>query len=315
MNPNKYKFLVTGAHGQIGKGLIPKLISKFGSNSVVSTDVKPTSDISGCNYVQLDVRDKVKFDEIVKSEGINYIVHLAGILSVLAEKKPILAKEVNVDSVFTSLDLAVKYNTKIFIPSTVIVYAGDQVNRPYVNLDTIPEPRLLYGICKVFMEGLGNYYSNKHNLDFRCLRYSGVVSPFEYEYNGTVYYATEMFFKAVREKAYSVVLSPERKVPMSHLDDIIEGTIQILEAEKSKLTRRVYNIAGLSFSPQELANEIKKHIPDFKVEYKPQQHDYIAARMPHVMDDKESRTDFGWNPRYNNLEILVKEMLDIARRT
>lgn len=315
MNPQKFKFLVTGAHGQIGKGLIPKLVEKFGKDSVISTDVKPKSDIPNCNYIPLDVRDKNKFEEIVKQENVNYIVHLAGILSVLAEKNPVLAKEVNVDSVFTGLDLAAKYDAKIFIPSTVIVYAGDQIDRTHVTLQTTPEPRLLYGICKVFMENLGIYYSNKHKIDFRCLRYSGVVSPFEYDYNGTVYYATEIFFKAIREKYYSSVLSANRKVPFSHLDDVINGTIQILEADKMSLSKNVYNIAGLSFSPEEIANEIKKHIPDFKIEFNPQSHDYIAARMPHYMDDSDSRKDFGWDPKYNNLEILVKEMLEIAKRT
>lgn len=315
MNPKNFKFLVTGSHGQIGKGLIPKLLNKFGKNSVIGTDMKQKCEIPNCNYVTLDVRDKTKFEEIVKAEKVNYIVHLAGIISVLAEKNPILAREVNVDSVFTSLDLSVKYNTKLFIPSTVMVYAGDEIDRQSVTLKTVPEPRTFYGVCKVFMENLGVYYTNKHNIDFRCLRYSAVVSPYEYDYNGTFFYATEIFFKAVREKFYAVNMLPQRTVPFSHLEDIIDGTIQILDAEKSKLTKNVYNIAGLSFSPEDLVREIKKHIPNFKVEYQQKINDLLASKTPHYMDDSDSRKDFGWNPKYDKIEKIVKDMIEIANNT
>lgn len=311
----KHKFLITGSHGQIGMGLIPKLLKKYGKESLIATDVKDSTTLKDCNYLQLDVRDKQKFENIVKNENINYIVHLAGIISVLAEKNPQLAKEVNVDSVFTSLDLAAKYNTKIFIPSTILTFAGEKINVKHVSQKTVPEPRFLYGICKVFMENMGIYYSQKHGIDFRCIRYPVVVSPFEYAYNGTGFYATEIFFKAVREKYYSINMNKDRTMPFCHLDDVIDATMQILDVNQNKLTRKIYNLMGLSFSPEDLVNEITKNIKEFKVDYEPKVNDNIAARCPHTIEDISSRTDFGFQPKYNNLEILVKDMINIAKST
>ena len=309
------KFLITGSSGQIGKGLIPQIIKKFGKENVLVTDIKDKNDITDCNYMQLDVRDKERYEHLIKSEKINYIVHLAGILSVLAEKNPKLAKEVNFDSVFTTLDLSVKYNTKLFIPSTILTFVGDKPSVPKVNLNDIPEPRIFYGIGKVFMENLAAYYVNKYNLDFRCIRYPVVVSPFEYEYNGTAYYATQIFFEAVRNKYYEMPLSANRKLPFAHLNDLVDGTLKILSADKEKLKKRVYFMQGLSFSPEEISNEIKKHIPEFTFTYKPTLADNIASKCPFSVDDLDSRRDFGFDPKYQSLDHLVRDMIEIAKVT
>lgn len=306
------RFLVTGAHGQIGKGLIPSLIKKYGKANVVATDISDKSEIKDCNYSKLDVRDKDGFEAVVKNNSINYIVHLAGIISALGEKNPVLAREVNIDSVFTSFELARKYKTKVFIPSTIAVYGGDY-NRVRVSPDMKTSPATLYGVSKILMENLGDYYKAKYDVDFRCVRYTAVVSPFEYAYNGSGYYATEIFFKAVQEGKYSINVNKDRVLPLCHLDDIVEGTIKVLEADRSKLTRNVYNINGLNFSANDLVAEIKKYVPKFEAIYEPKVQDAITATWPESTDDSAARKDWNWAPKYDSIPVLVKSMLENAR--
>lgn len=308
-----HKFLITGSNGQIGKGLIPSLIKKYGANSLIATDITSKCDID-CNYEQLDIRQKDKFEHLIKHNNITYILHLAGIISALGEKNPQLAKEVNIDAVFSTFDLACKYNLNLFIPSTIAVYGGDY-NKFNVSPDLKPNPSTIYGVSKILMENLGNYYRAKNNLDFRCIRYTAVVSPFEYAYNGSGYYATEIFFKAVREGKYDINLSKNRRIPLCHLDDIIDGTIKFIEAPKEKLTRSVYNIQGLDFTPEEIVSEIQKHIPHFKAEYKPQIQDTIAATWPANLDDSAAKADWDWKPKYSKLSRLVEDMINVAKQS
>lgn len=310
----KMKFLVTGAHGQIGKGLIPSLIKKYGKASVLATDISEKSEIKDCLYSKLDVRDKNGFDALVKDNKINYIVHLAGIISALGEKNPVLAREVNIDSVFTSFELARKYKTKVFIPSTIAVYGGEY-NKARVSPDLKTSPTTLYGVSKILMENLGDYYRSKYDVDFRCLRYTAVVSPFEYAYNGSAYYATEIFFKAVQEGKYSINVNKDRILPLCHLDDIVNGTIKVLEADRNNLTRNVYNINGLNFSANDLVNEIRKYIPKFEAIYEPKIQDTITATWPESTDDSASRKDWGWAPEYESVPVLVKTMIENAKAT
>jgi threonine 3-dehydrogenase len=309
----KYKFLITGANGQIGKGLIPSLIQKHGLSSVIATDVSDSCSIQNCNYEQLDVRNKEKYEYLVKHNNVNYVLHLAGIISALGERNPQLAKEVNIDSVFTTFELAKKYSLQLFIPSTIAVYGGDY-NRFNVSPDLKPVPSTLYGCTKILMENLGYYYKTNFGLDFRCIRYTGVVSPFEYAYNGSAYYATEIFYKAVREGKYSINLSKDRRIPLCHLDDIITGTIKYIEAPKERLNRTVYNIHGLDFTPEEIVNEIKKHLTKFEAVYEPKIQDTIAATWPSSLNDIEARSDWGWNPDYSSIDKLVRDMLEVVKK-
>jgi len=308
-----FKFLITGANGQIGKGLIPELIKRVGRDNIIATDISERTEDTSYNYIKLDVRDSLSFEDIVKKNDITYILHLAGIICALAERNPSKAKEINVDSVFTCFELANKYKTRLFIPSTIAVYGG-KYNQTLSNLNEKTNPITLYGVTKLFMENLGMYHRQKHGLDFRSIRYTGVVSPYEYAYNGSVYYATEIFFKAVKDRSYSINVNKNKRLPFTHMKDIVNGTIKLIETPADRLTNCCYNIQGLDFTADELCSEIKKHVFDFKEEYQPMIQEYITNTWPDRVDDSNSRKEWGWNPEYDTIEKLVKDMVDVARK-
>lgn len=308
----KLKFLITGANGQIGKGLIPKLTEKYGLNTVIATDIGPKSCIPNCNYETLDVTNKENFEYLIKANNINCLIHLAVVMSALGEKNVFTTKQVNVDSVLSSFELSNKYNLKLFIPSSIAVYGGiyDKSN---VSVSINPKPTTFYGVSKVLMENLGNYYKNRYGLDFRCLRYTGVISPYEFNYNSSSYYATEIFFKAVKEKKYTININKERRLPFCHLDDIVNGTIKFLEAPREKISKGIYNIEGLNFTPNEIVKEIKKIIPEFKESYDIKEQDRITSDWPQSLSYLEACSDWDWNPNYKNIDILVRDMINEVR--
>ena len=157
---------------------------------------------------------------------------------------------------------------------------------------------------------MGNYYKKFYNMDFRSIRYIGVISPMEYAYNGSTDYATEIFFKARKKEHYNICLKSSTRLPMAYIDDVIDGTMQLLEAPKDNLTVGTYNMNCVDFSPLELYTEVKKYYPELTVDYKPDIRDTMANSWPHHYDDTSSRNDWGWNPKYDTLEKLVKIMYD-----
>jgi threonine 3-dehydrogenase len=163
------------------------------------------------------------------------------------------------------------------------------------------------------MENMGNYYKNKHNVDFRSLRYPGVISPYEYESHGTTDYASEIFFSAIKKKDYKICLSPETALPMAYLDDIIDGTIQFMESEVNSLSSRVYNVQGLSFSCEELASALAKHYHGFTYRYEPDFRDKIAKNWPQSIDDTLARKDWNWDPKCKDVDSLISIMKENIR--
>eukprot|EP00340_Litonotus_pictus_P001032 CAMPEP_0170515384 /NCGR_PEP_ID=MMETSP0209-20121228/1825_1 /TAXON_ID=665100 ORGANISM="Litonotus pictus, Strain P1" /NCGR_SAMPLE_ID=MMETSP0209 /ASSEMBLY_ACC=CAM_ASM_000301 /LENGTH=276 /DNA_ID=CAMNT_0010799843 /DNA_START=126 /DNA_END=956 /DNA_ORIENTATION=+ len=265
------------------------------------------------NYAECDVSDKNKLEYIIKKEGITYVIHLAGILSALAEREPELAKKVNVDSIHYLFRLSIKYKLSLFIPSTIGVFGPDSP-KTNVPLRGVINPIGKYGVTKLFMENLGNYYKNFYNVDFRSVRYVGVISPEEFAYNGSTDYATEIFFRAQDSESYDVCLSKDRRLPMSYVDDIMDGTIKLIEAPKEKLLESTYNMNCCNFTPQEMAEEIKRYYPRLKVGYKPDIRDQISSTWPYHYDDSASRRDWGWNPKYDTLEKIAKIMYEKTTR-
>lgn len=262
-----------------------------------------------CRYERLDVVDAANYTRLVEENKVNYVVHLAGILSALGEKNPDLAVDVNVTGVVNALRIAQRNKSRIFIPSSIAVFGGDLFPKRRTPVDTILQPKTIYGVSKVFNEMIGEYYASKFNLDFRSLRYPGVISSKKFDFNGTSDYATEIFFHALENRYYKCWLGPKTALPMMYIDDCIEATIQFLKADPNNLQRDVYNLAGISFTPEQLAVEVQRLIPGTEIEYEPDFRESIAQQWPTSIDDTESRVHWNWH--YNiSIYELAKKILD-----
>jgi threonine 3-dehydrogenase len=214
-----------------------------------------------------------------------------------------------VNGCINALNIAREHKSLIFIPSTIAVFGGNHFPKINTPVDTVLQPETIYGISKVFNEMIGNYYHNKFGVDFRSIRYPGVISSEKYDFNGTTDYSTEIFFSALEKGAYKCWLGPKTALPMIYIDDCIKGTIQFLKADGKQLKRKVYNMAGISFNPEQLSDAIKKLIPGFEVTYEPDFRQKIADAWPKSIDDSDSKKDWDWS--YNvSVDELAKKILD-----
>jgi len=262
-----------------------------------------------CRYEQLDVTDFKRYDEIVAEHKVDYIVHLAAILSALGERFPDRATNVNVYGCVNALNIARDRKARIFVPSTIAVFGGNHFPKVNTPVDVVLQPETIYGISKVFNENIGTYYHNKFGVDFRSIRYPGVISSEKYDFNGTTDYSTEIFFHALEKKYYKCWLGPKTDLPMIYIDDCISGTIQFLKADGASLKRKVYNMAGISFNPEQLGASIKKMMPDFKIDYEPDFRQKIADAWPKSIDDSESKKD--WGCSYDiSCDELARKIMD-----
>lgn len=249
--------------------LAAALAKEIGHENVIATDVGEQRFDFPCRYESLDVTDKDAYTKKTKENGITYIVHLAGILSALGEQNPDLAIDVNVFGAVNALKIAQQQDCQIFIPSTIGAFGGDLFPKNMTPVDTFLQPTTVYGVSKVFNEMIGEYYGRKYDMDFRCLRYPGVISSKKYAFNGTTDYSTEVFFELLKHGKYNCPLKPDAALPMIYIDDCIDATVQYLSTDKSKLQRSVYNLAGISFNPEQLVTAIHDIIPYGKVKYAP----------------------------------------------
>lgn len=297
------KILVTGAFGLVGSDLVVALQQKFGKDAVICLSHKTKSvDFDGI-MESGSVQDAEGLEKIFQKHNINEIYHLAGLLSVGSEKNPHLAWEVNVGGLKNVLDLAVKYKTRVFWPSSIAAF-GPTTPKINTQQHTVLEPTTMYGVNKVSGELLCQYYFLKYGLDVRSLRYPGLNGYKAEPGDGTTEYAIHIFYGAIKEKKYTCFLSENTLLPMMYIDDAIEGTIQLMEADPNKITIRTsYNVAAISFTPQQLAAEIKKFIPDFVCAYKPDHRQKIADSWPQSIDDSQARVDWGWHHRYDLHEM------------
>jgi nucleoside-diphosphate-sugar epimerase len=306
------KIMVTGSAGQIGSELVPVLRKKYGVNNVVALahETEPIDEVKQGPLVYLDARDKEELEKVIKQYDINIIYHLAGILSASGEKDPNSAWDVNMNSLKNVLDLAVKYKMKrVFWPSSIAAF-GPTTPRVNTPQKTILEPTTMYGISKVAGEGMCNYYHVKYGLDVRSLRYPGLISYKVEPGGGTTDYAVGIFYGAIKENKYICFVNKDTVLPMMYMDDAIEGTIKLMEADKEKIkVRTSYNHTALSFSAKELAEEIKKHMPGFTCSYEPDSRQEIADSWPQSIDDSAAREDWGWKPKFL-LDIMVEIMLE-----
>lgn len=308
----KDKILVIGASGQIGVELTLALRKIYGNASVIASDLREENELlKGTGpYVALDVMNKEMLHVQVIRQGITQIYLLAAILSATGEKNPGLAWHLNMQSLLNVLDIAKEENLqKVYWPSSIAVF-GPTSPKEACPQQTIIEPITVYGISKYAGEFWCNYYNHKYGVDIRSLRYPGLISYKSAPGGGTTDYAIEIFHEALEKGSYTSFLNRDTYLPMMYMPDAIRATIELMETPVEKISIRTsYNLSGMSFSPAEIAEEIKKHIPGFTINYAPDYRQAIATSWPQSIDDSVARRDWGWKPEYN-LSAMTKDMLE-----
>lgn len=310
--PNRNeKILVVGACGQIGVELTLQLRKMYGEGAVIASDLReehPLLKGSG-PYISLDIMNKETLHVLVLRYNITQVYLLAAILSATGEKNPMLAWHINMQSLLNVLDVAKEENLhKIYWPSSIAVF-GPSTPKIETPQHTIVEPSTIYGISKFAGELWCEYYYNRYHVDVRSLRYPGLISYKSQPGGGTTDYAIEIFHDAISKKTYNSFLKEDTYLPMMYMPDAIRATIDLMHAGADKLTvRSSYNLNGISFSPKEIAAEIKKHIPDFSITYEPDSRQQIADSWPKSIDDTAAQNDWGWKPEFD-LSSMTEDML------
>jgi nucleoside-diphosphate-sugar epimerase len=312
MSGTKEKILVIGASGQIGVELTLALRKIYGGANVIAADLREENDLlkgSGGHYVSLDVMNKEMLHVLVLRQNITQIYLLAAILSATGEKNPNLAWSLNMQSLLNVLDIAKEENIhKVYWPSSIAVF-GPTSPRQLCPQQTIIEPTTVYGISKYAGEFWCNYYFHRYGVDVRSLRYPGLISYKSAPGGGTTDYAVEIYHDALDEQGYECFLKEDTYLPMMYMPDAIRATIELMEAPAEKIkVRTSYNVSAISFSPKEIAESIHKHIPEFKITYKPDYRQAIADSWPQSIDDTVARADWGWKPEYD-LDRMTEDML------
>lgn len=304
----KEKILVIGASGQIGVELTLALRKIYGEANVIASDLREQNPLlqgSG-PYVSLDVMNKEMLHVQVIRQGVTQIYLLAAILSATGEKNPGLAWHLNMQGLLNVLDIAREEKlTKVYWPSSIAVF-GPTSPKQNCPQKTIIEPVTVYGISKYAGEFWCNYYFNKYGVDVRSLRYPGLISYKSAPGGGTTDYAIEIFHEALEQNHYDCFLEKDTYLPMMYMPDAIRATIELMEAPKEQIKERTsYNLSAISFSPEEIAGEIKKHRPDFTIDYKPDYRQAIANSWPQSIDDSAARTDWGWKHEFDLAEMTA----------
>lgn len=308
----KEKILVIGACGQIGVELTLELRKIYGGSNVVASDLRAENELlKGTGpYVSLDVMNKEMLHVQVIRQNITQIYLLAAILSATGEKNPNLAWHLNTQSLLNVLEIAKDENVhKVYWPSSIAVFGptSPKINCPQ---KTVIEPTTVYGISKFAGEFWCNYFNHRYDIDVRSLRYPGLISYKSEPGGGTTDYAVEIFHDALEEDHFTCFLKEDTYLPMMYMPDAIRATIELMESPVEKISVRTsYNIHGMSFSPKEIAAEIKKHIPGFTVIYEPDYREQIAESWPQSIDDSVARNDWGWKPKYD-LATMTTDMIE-----
>ena len=305
------RVLVTGSAGQIGAELVPHLRSLYGKDNVVAGIHKASGDPSLRDgpVVYLDTGDEEAVGGAIREFNVDTVYHLAAVLSATGEKDPTLAWRVNMDGLRHVLEAAKANGVgKLFWPSSIGAF-GPDAPRTNAPQNSPLNPTTIYGVTKVAGELLCNYYFLKYGLDVRIIRYPGLISNVAPPGGGTTDYAVEIFYSALQKGSYTCFLREDTVLPMMYMPDALKATVMVMDAETKNVPRHLgYNLASMSFSARELAAEIQKHIPRFKVAYSPDQRQKIADSWPKSIDDSEARRDWGWKYDYD-LTRMVMDML------
>jgi nucleoside-diphosphate-sugar epimerase len=310
------RILVIGCSGQIGSELTLALRKIYGNENVFATDIKqpPACILESGPFTILDVLDYNNLMHFAIRYKITQVYNLAAVLSGNAEKIPQQAWEINMKALMNTLELSRDTDAnKLFWPSSIAVF-GPTTPRYNTPQLTVMEPNTVYGISKLAGERWGEYYHKRYGVDFRSLRYPGLISYQTEAGGGTTDYAVEIYFETIKNQKYTCFLSEDTALPMMFMDDAIKATIDLMEADESKLSlRSSYNVGGMSFTPKDVAVSIQKHIPDFKIDYEPDFRQAIADSWPASIDDSVARSDWGLSDKFN-LDSMTEVMLTEVRK-
>lgn len=307
------KILITGSIGQIGSELTLEMRKKYGAENVIATDIRMPSDTklrdSG-PFEFLDCLDPHHITRVMQIYQIDTIFHLASILSAVGESKPNQAWKTNVDGLYNMLEAARQYHCALFFPSSIGAF-GPSTPKDKTPQDTIQRPQTIYGISKVTGELLCDYYHNRFGLDTRGLRFPGLISYETEPGGGTTDYAVEIYFEALKHRKYTCYLEQDTYLDMMYMPDAVGAMISLMEADPANLKHRnAFNVTAMNFTPAEVAEAIKKHIPEFEIDYKvdPVRQE-IADSWPNSLDDSAAREEWGWDPKFD-LEAVTSDMLE-----
>ena len=306
------RILVTGACGQIGSELTLALRRQYGNRNVVATGhiTQPGAALRDSGPFEfIDVARRETIDQVVASHHIDTIVHMAALLSAVGEQKPHLAWDVNINGLYNVLEVARERNlAQVFCPSSIAAF-GPETPRDNTPQETILRPRTMYGVTKVAGELLCDYYVRRFGVDVRGVRYPGIISSETLPGGGTTDYAVEIFYKAIEAGRYTCFLRQDTTLPMMYMPDCIKATMDLMEADFSRLKHHAdFNLAAFSFSPADLAAEIRKHVGHFTIDYQPDFRQAIADSWPRSIDDSAARSEWGWRPAYD-LAAMTADML------
>ena len=313
MNHRNEKILVTGATGQIGTVLTEALREAYGHDNVLATDIKKPEHHTGL-FEMLDILNTQRITEIVDDYQITTIYHLAAILSASGEWNPQKTWNVNMNGLLSILELARAQGIqKVFFPSTIAVF-GTTTPRINTPQHTVMTPATVYGISKASGELWCKYYHDRFGLDVRSVRYPGIISYQSMPGGGTTDYAVDIFHQAILHGKYTCFLEADTRLPMMYMEDSIRATLELMAAPSDQIKERTsYNLAAMSFTPAELAAAIQKHMPEFTIDYTPDQRQAIAASWTESIDDSAARRDWGWKHHFD-LDTMTTEMLQQLRK-
>ena len=310
----KDNILIIGANGQIGTVLTQALRERYGHDNVIASDIRESKN-DNSPFELLNILEGEELSRIVKKYKINQIYHLAAILSASGEKNPKRTWDINMNGLFNVLNVAKDEELcRVFFPSTIAIYGA---NTPQFNTPqhTVLDPTTVYGISKVAGENWCQYYHLKYGLDIRSVRYPGVISYQSLPGGGTTDYAVDIFHKAVRGVDFECFLTKDTRLPMIYMPDAIRATVELIDAPNENIKiRSSYNLASMSFTPEEIYNEIKKHIPDFKITYKPDFRQAIADSWTATIDDAHARADWGWKEDYNISQMTTDMIFQLSKQ-
>ncbi|XP_031707726.1 L-threonine 3-dehydrogenase, mitochondrial-like isoform X4 [Anarrhichthys ocellatus] len=303
-------FIVIGGLGQLGVGLAKLLRRRFGKNNVILSDIRkpPNHVYHNGPFIFSDILDYKNLREIVVNNNISWLVHYSAVLSAVGENNVALAKEVNITGLHNILDIATEHGLRLFVPSTIGAFGPSSPRDPAPEL-CVQRPRTIYGVSKVHAELMGEYYHHRYGLDFRCLRYPGIISADSQPGGGTTDYAVQIFHAAVKTGCFECNLRSDTRLPMMYIDDCLRATLEFLEAPAESLLSRTYNINATSFTPHDLVRELQKALPVLKITYNVDPVlQAIADGWPMALEDGAARRDWGWKHGYD-LSELVRTML------
>ncbi len=312
------KILVTGAMGQIGSELVPALRRKYGGDRVIASDLRmmPTGRLAQAGpYEHIDCTQPQQLLETVRRYDVGAIYHLAALLSAVCEEKPQVAWSVNMGSLYAVLEVARQYDCSVFFPSSIGAF-GPETPHDMTPQVTIQRPTSMYGVTKVSGELLCDYYAQRFGTDTRGLRLPGLISSVAPPGGGTTDYAVDIFYSAIRYRHYTCFLGPDTRLDMMYMPDAVRAMIELMEADPARLRfRNAYNVTAMDFTPQEIAAEIEKHMPAFKIDFEVDPvRQAIAESWPRSLDDSAARADWGWAPEFDMAAMAADMLNKLGRR-